>query len=369
MSRIPTYRTLVSVGAATIAGAALGLMAAGCGGGDQVVTVTTEKKAPTTAAVIRTARQGVVRLNVTTCDGEGNGSGFVIAPGLVATAAHVVDGATSIELEPEGGAPVQATVVGSDADEDLALVKADSSLDARTLRFATGDGAAIGDDVIALGYPLGLPFTATRGAITGDDREVDVEGTSYAGLFQTDAAVNPGNSGGAIINAKGQVVGVVVAGGDGTEGIGFGVPAARAKPVLEGWAESPRPQALAECGGEEPAATEEAPTDDAPADDPPEVQVDDGFSSPTGNIRCEEISDGLACTTSNDGYEVFLPEYGEAEADYTGAEAAGGATLEYGYEWESPSGAFTCVSEEDGVTCENRSGNGFFINRDSYDDF
>lgn len=343
------------------------MIAVGCGGDDQgVVTVTTEKAAPTTSAVIRTARQGVVRLNVTACDGEGNGSGFVIAPGLVATAAHVVDGATSIELEPERGGTVSATVVGSDSGEDLALVRADGTLDARTLRFAPGSGAAIGDDVITLGYPLGLPFTATRGAITGDGREVTVEGTNYSGLFQTDAAVNPGNSGGAIINSKGQVVGVVVAGGEGTEGIGFGVPASRAKPVLTGWAKNPSPQALAECETEPPPVPDE--TESTP--DPPEqAVVDDGFSSPTGNINCSEMSDGLVCTTSNDGYEVYLPEYGEADAQYTGNEATGGAVLEYGYEWTSPSESFTCSSEEDGVTCRNQSGNGFFINRDSYDAF
>jgi len=367
VSRIPSFRTLLSLGGAAIAATALGLVAAGCGGEDQVVTVTTEKKAPTTAAVIRTARQGVVRLNVSACDGDGNGSGFVIAPGLVATAAHVVDGATAIELDPERGGSVQATVVGSDPDEDLALVKADGALNARTLRFATGGDAAIGDDVIALGYPLGLPFTATRGAITGDDREVDVEGTSYSGLFQTDAAVNPGNSGGAIINSRGQVVGMVIAGGDGTEGIGFGVPTSRARQVLERWVESPSPQAFATCTSRSQPPSDDAP-DEAP-DDRTQAVLDDGFSSPTGNINCSEISDGLVCTTSNDGYEAFLPEYGEAQADYTGNAASGGAILEYGYEWTSPSEAFTCESEAEGVTCRNRSGNGFFINRDSYDAF
>ncbi len=363
MLRIRTHRTLLRVGAVTLAAVTLGLVAAGCGGEEQgVVTVTTEKAERTASSTIRTARQGVVRLNVTTCDGEGNGSGFVLAPGLVATAAHVVDGATSIELEPERGGSVSATVVGSDSGEDLALVRADGALDARTLRFASGGGAAIGDDVIALGYPLGLPFTATRGAITGDDRELTVEGTDYTGLFQTDAAVNPGNSGGAIINARGQVVGVVVAGGDGTEGIGFGVPASRAKPVLTGWAKSPSPQALAECATDDP--------EPSPAPQPPEQPVlDDGFSSPTGNINCSELSDGLVCTTSNDGYEVYLPEYGEAESDYTGNGASGGAILDYGYEWTSPSESFTCSSEEDGVTCRNLSDNGFFINRDSYDAF
>ncbi len=375
MLRIRTHRTLVRAGIAALAATALGLIAAGCGGDGQVVTVTTERTETraerTPASVIRTARQGVVRLNVTACDGEGNGSGFVIAPGLVATAAHVVDGATSIELEPERGGTVQATVVGSDSGEDLALVRADGTLDARTLKFASSGDAAIGDDVIALGYPLGLPFTATRGAITGDDREVTVEGTDYSGLFQTDAAVNPGNSGGAIINSKGQVVGMVIAGGEGTEGIGFGVPASRAQSVLGAWAESPQEQPFADCGdapSQTPDPADEPPTDTS-SRTPSQAVIDDGFTSPTGNINCSEMSGGLVCTTSNDGYEVFLPEYGAPEADYTGNAASGGAILEYGYEWTSTTEAFTCNSEERGVTCRNQSGNGFFINRDSYDAF
>ncbi len=333
------------------------------------MTVTTEKKAPTTAAVIRTARQGVVRLNVSTCDGGGNGSGFVIAPGLVATAAHVVDGATSIELEPERGGTVQATVVGSDSDEDLALVRADGSLDARTLRFAPGGDAAIGDDVIALGYPLGLPFTATRGALTGDGREVTVDGTNYTGLFQTDAAVNPGNSGGAIVNSKGQVVGVVVAGGDGTEGIGFGVPASRAKPVLTGWAKGPSPQSLAECASEDPAppVTEDEPT---PTDGGDYGEATGyGFSSPTGNIKCSEVGTELVCATDNDGYTVGLPVGDRAyEGDDTTPYPDGGDALPYGSSWTSSDGEFTCESAEMGVTCTNTAGYGFFINRDSVEE-
>ena len=349
---------------------------AGCGGDAPTVTVTERAKEPTAAEAIAAARKGVVRIDVVACDEEGNGSGFVIAPGLVATAAHVVDGASGITLAPEGGSPVEATVVGSDPAEDLALLRADGTLTATPLRFHSGSDMPIGRDVIALGYPLGLPFTATRGAITGNQRDLDIEGTSYTGLFQTDAAVNPGNSGGAIINQRGDVVGVVVAGGEGYEGIGFGVPVSLARRVITGWRDSPSPQRLADC--------DPAPTDTAAETPPAETTTDGGpadidaggagysgstFSSPSGNIDCEEFSDGLFCSIANDGYSVLLPAYGTPTADYGEDVAGDGPAVPYGSSWTSPSGDFTCASAEDGITCESQSGNGFFINRDDYKGF
>lgn len=340
---------------------------AGCGGEAATVTVTEKAKERTAAEAIAAARKGVVRIDVQACGEEGNGSGFVIAPGLVATAAHVVEGASAISLAPEGGSAVDATVVGSDSGEDLALLRADSTLKATALRFHSGSDMPIGRDVIALGYPLGLPFTATRGAITGRERDLDLEGTSYTGLFQTDAAVNPGNSGGAIINQRGDVVGVVVAGGEGYEGIGFGVPVSRARQVLKAWEESPSPQDLAACDSP-PADTATEDTDEG-APTPGDYSGDSAFSSPTGNIDCEEFEDGLYCSTANDGYAVLLPPYGAPEADYTDQEAADGATVPYGSSWTSPSGDFTCESAEDGITCRNQSGNGFFLNRDDYEGF
>lgn len=370
---LPSHIRRIALAATAIAVACA--IGAGCGGEAATVTVTEKAKERTAAEAIAAARKGVVRIDVEACGQEGNGSGFVIAPGLVATAAHVVDGASSISLAPEGGSTVDATVVGSDSGEDLALLRADGALKAKALRFHSGSDMPIGRDVIALGYPLGLPFTATRGAITGRDRDLDIEGTSYTGLFQTDAAVNPGNSGGAIINQRGDVVGVVVAGGEGYEGIGFGVPVSRARQVLKAWEESPSPQQLAEC---------DAPPADTTADETytePPTETDEGtpgpgdysgssaFSSPTGNIDCEEFDDGLYCSTANDGYAVLLPPYGAPEADYTDQEAADGTTVPYGGTWTSPSGDFTCESAEMGITCTNQSGNGFFLNRDDYEAF
>jgi putative serine protease PepD len=346
--------------------------AAGCGGSDggAVVTVTTSvattQPAPQrTSAVIRTAREGVVRISVDTCDGAGSGSGFVVGPRLVATAAHVVDGASAIELQPEKGLPIAARVVGSDDDEDLALLRTESDLDARTLSFATGADAEIGDRVIALGYPLDLAFTATQGAITGEDRDLEVEGTNYTGLFQTDAAVNPGNSGGAMIDSSGKVVGVVVAGYDGSDNIGFGVPASRARVVLSGWEASPAPQALARCDGVQQPDPDAGTTDGDRAD----AQAIGGFDSPSGNIRCTDIDVELYCGTRHDGYVVVLEPTGPPfEPDDPEPFPEGGPVVPYGSTWEGPSGNYTCASDEDGVRCTNTTGNGFLLNRDAVEE-
>ena len=355
---LPSHIRRIALAATAIAVACA--IGAGCGGEAATVTVTEKAKERTAAEAIAAARKGVVRIDVEACGEEGNGSGFVIAPGLVATAAHVVDGASSISLAPEGGSTVDATVVGSDSGEDLALLRADGALKAKALRFHSGSDMPIGRDVIALGYPLGLPFTATRGAITGQGRDMDIEGTAYTGLFQTDAAVNPGNSGGAIINQAGDVVGVVVAGDEESAGIGFGVPVSKARPVLGGWVKSPDPQPLARC-----ATPEDTPEGGSDAD----AEGSSTFSSPTGNIDCEEFDDGLYCSSANDGYAVLLPAYGEPEADYSDEVAGDGPAVPYGGTWTSPTGDFTCESEKDGITCENQSGNGFFLNRDDYEGF
>ncbi len=197
--------------------------------------------------VISTVRPGVVRLRVTTCAAKGTGSGFAIAPNLIATADHIVAGASKIEVKSHNGRTYQGVIVGQDSKRDLALVRISDSLDGRYLQFAEPATAPIGTHVIALGFPEDLPFTATQGAVTGVGRNLTIEGTRYVGLLQTDAAVNPGNSGGALINDAGEVIGVVVAGSPSAENIGFGIPGDRAKPVLDAWAEAPEPVALERC--------------------------------------------------------------------------------------------------------------------------
>lgn len=356
-------RGYMRIGSLAVAVALAAVIGVGCGSGAAPAET---PPAASAAQVIKSARPSIVRIDVSTCDAEGNGSGFVVAPGLVATAAHVVEGASSLSITPEGASAVSATVVGSDSTRDVALIRADGALSANALDFAPEAEPEVGADVVVLGYPLGLPFTATQGAITGLGRDLTIESTGYKGLFQTDAAVNPGNSGGAIIDRKGQVVGIVVAGGEGFEGIGFGVPASGAKSTLDGWTASPSPQPLADCTGSAPTSD---PVESASPDSSSPAATSDGssFESPTGNIHCMDNDTELYCTTSNDGYAVVLPSDGEPESAYQDQTVPGGEVVPYGSTWSAPSGNFECDVSEDGVTCRNLYGSGFFLNRDSYE--
>jgi S1-C subfamily serine protease len=198
--------------------------------------------------VIKAVRPGVVRVNVKSCDaGAGTGSGFVYGPRLVATADHVVTGASSITVRTETGAKLKAVIVGHDPKRDLALLRTTKPLNKPGLVLDASKDPDIGAEVRVLGFPRGLPFTATRGTITGLGRNLTIEGNRYVKLLQTDATVNPGNSGGALIDETGRVVGIVVAGASDDANTAFGVPAKRAAPVLEAWASAPEPVQPVRC--------------------------------------------------------------------------------------------------------------------------
>lgn len=363
--RCPPLSRWVAAGLASVASAAL----LGCGLGATATVANGPASGPppdrtgirgTVPATIDAVRGAVVRLDVSTCSGSGNGSGFVVAPGLVATAAHVVRDAASISLSPERGQRADADVVGLDAEVDLALVRARGSLDGHALSFSQRD-APIGTDVIALGYPLGLPFTATEGTVTGEGRDIPVDGIDHRGLFQTDAAVNPGNSGGAVIAHDGRVVGLVVAGGPGFEGVGFGIPASRARPLIDRWIARPEPQPLATCAGGAPLQ----PDSSSGADERTTTSAlpSGGFTSPAGRVKCDDLGDALACETPGDGYVAILRERGAADGGYdSGVTVRGGPPVDYGSTWTSASGTFRCALESEGIRCRNRSGHGFFIN-------
>ncbi|MFI7064623.1 S1C family serine protease [Kribbella sp. NPDC050124] len=177
--------------------------------------------------------------------GRATGSGFAIdQQGHVVTNAHVVEGASDVSLVLSNGRRVDAEIIGSDEDNDLAVLQV-STADAEGLRALTLGRSAqlrVGDPVLAVGSPLGLEGTVTAGIVSAVDRQARFgDNNTRQSAIQTDAAINPGNSGGPLVNSAGQVVGVNTAiatlgtsSRSGNIGIGFAIPVDRMKTIVEG---------------------------------------------------------------------------------------------------------------------------------------
>ncbi|MFG1696299.1 S1C family serine protease [Nonomuraea sp. NPDC049309] len=165
------------------------------------------------------------------------GSGFAVDDrGHILTNAHVVAGSTQVTVVLNDGRRLTARVVGADGDEDLAVLEVDHPGELTSATLGRSSGLSVGDQVLAIGSPLGLSGTVTAGIVSALDREVRLGGARRTAV-QTDASINPGNSGGPLVNARGEVVGVntaIAAGrGGGNIGIGFAIPIDRAAPIAE----------------------------------------------------------------------------------------------------------------------------------------
>lgn len=172
--------------------------------------------------------------------GESSGSGFIItADGYIVTNYHVIEGATQISVQTTEGKAMKAQVVGYEASNDIALLKVDGE-DLPFVEMGSSDALIVGDQVSAIGNPLGeLTSTLTVGYISAKDRVITTDG-SVINMLQTDAAINAGNSGGPLFNMYGQVVGIITAkysnnGEEGAsiEGLGFAIPMDDVKGMLE----------------------------------------------------------------------------------------------------------------------------------------
>jgi putative serine protease PepD len=172
---------------------------------------------------------------------SGQGSGVVIRDdGIILTNAHVIEGASDIQVTSAGGGETSdATVIGSDVAHDIAILKV-VSRGLNAIPLGSSQDLKLGDEVVALGYPLGLGTTATRGIVSGLDRTIAVGDGPYgarelSGLLQTDAAINPGNSGGALLDSNGRLVGIntAAASASAAENIGFAVAIDEALPIIQ----------------------------------------------------------------------------------------------------------------------------------------
>ncbi|MEH0846210.1 trypsin-like peptidase domain-containing protein [Micromonospora sp. CPCC 205711] len=184
---------------------------------------------------------------------NGEGSGVVLsADGFVLTNNHVVASASgdTVRVVFADGKTAQAKIVGTDPKTDLAVVRASGVSNLKAAKFGDSDGMQVGDQVLALGSPLGLQGSVTAGILSARDRTIQAgengqqqnpqqAASSISGLLQTDAPINPGNSGGALVNTRGEVIGINTAiatagqGSGGNIGVGFAIPSNKAKDVAE----------------------------------------------------------------------------------------------------------------------------------------
>lgn len=169
---------------------------------------------------------------------EGVGSGVIVTKdGYILTNSHVVNNGDTLNISVllSNDETVDADLIWNDATLDLAVIKIDKN-NLKPIEMADSDKVEVGDKAIAIGNPLGLELqsTVTSGIISGLNRSVSVEsGVTMDGLMQTDAAINAGNSGGALLNKEGKLVGINTAKAGNSDGIGFAIPINTAKAVID----------------------------------------------------------------------------------------------------------------------------------------
>jgi putative serine protease PepD len=192
------------------------------------------------AAIVKAVEPSIVTVMVDGTQSSDLGSGVVVsADGLILTNNHVISAKGTVSVRLSTGKTVPAKVVATDTTHDLALVQATGLTGLTPVTFGTNSSVAVGDTVLAFGAPLGLENTVTSGIVSAFGRSVDTGTEKLTGLFQTDAAINEGNSGGALVDTSGHVIGINVAIATASEqdsgsiGVGFAIPADTATSVLK----------------------------------------------------------------------------------------------------------------------------------------
>ncbi|WP_327132637.1 trypsin-like peptidase domain-containing protein [Streptomyces sp. NBC_01343] len=262
------------IGGGTAAGVQQLLAGQDRSGGGISGTNVSQSSTGTVSGVAEQVSPSVVRIDTRTGSGQGTGSGIVVtADGEIVTNNHVVDGATEIQVTMSDGKKYTAKTVGTDPDKDLALIKLQGASGLKPAKLGNSDTLKVGDQVVAIGSPDRLTGTVTSGIVSALNREVNVpkseqqapqrqrggggswpfsyDGQQFNGntgsnttsykAVQTDASLNPGNSGGALVNMNGEIVGMPSAiyspssdsSGAGSVGLGFAIPVNTVKADLD----------------------------------------------------------------------------------------------------------------------------------------
>ncbi|MFC4471517.1 S1C family serine protease [Streptomyces xiangluensis] len=271
----------VAIAAAAVGGGTAYAFQELSGGNDVATSSTTTSVVPTSqkgtvAGVAQAVSPSIVEINATSAVGESTGSGVIItSDGEIITNNHVVSGADSIKVRTSDGKSYSAEVVGTDSKKDLALIKLQDASGMKAATLGNSDGVKVGDEVVAIGSPEGLTGTVTSGIVSALDRDVTVSTdedqgqgqgqgggndqwpfgfggqefngdtgsstTTYKAL-QTDASLNPGNSGGALIDMSGNIIGInsamyspasATSASAGSAGLGFAIPINTVKSDLD----------------------------------------------------------------------------------------------------------------------------------------
>jgi putative serine protease PepD len=250
MKRLPSRSLKIAAAgaAAVVLGAGGGVAAYEVASGTATQTVVRQvtvtdsqpvaNSALSVSALYDRVHQGVVTIKVTTPEGQALGSGFVIdSEGHIVTNDHVVDGASSISVEFADGSTYDAELVGTDASTDIGVIKVDApSSELTPLQLGDSSAVQVGDEVVAIGSPLGLNETVTSGIVSALNRTITSPNNfSINDAIQTDAAINHGNSGGPLLDLQGQVIGInsqIESDSGGNDGIGFAVPSNTVESVV-----------------------------------------------------------------------------------------------------------------------------------------
>jgi len=186
--------------------------------------------------VVEKVGPSVVRLDIRHGDGRraGSGSGVIVSPdGLILTNSHVVQGAKRAEATTLDGRTLSARVLGDDPDTDLALLRVDDDVTLPAAKLGDSKHLKAGEIAIAIGNPLGFDASVTAGVVSALGRSLQAKsGRMIDDVIQTDAALNPGNSGGPLVSSRGEVIGINTAMIAGAQGICFAVAANTARFVL-----------------------------------------------------------------------------------------------------------------------------------------